>query len=171
MAATDPTGHFALAAVGASALAGAFLGGGASLAWQLATPGCTGIDWGDVGIAAAFGAANGALAPLGSGLTWLAFVGAGANVGQYYATERYHDRDTTADGFRNAAVLGGLGAWAGGTLAPRLGLRFRESALFGDRAMAQALNRSQDLARVGGSLGGRSVAGAAIAAGPTSPPP
>jgi RHS repeat-associated protein len=168
--ATDPTGHFAWIAIGASVGVGFAFGAGTNLAWQIIAPSCAGVDWGDVLIAGGFGALNGALAPLGPALGWVVGVGVAANLGQYAATEAYHDRQRTDEGWYAAAFWGAVGAGVGGTVGGRAGLPFKPTPFWGDAALARSLNASGDLGRVYGSVGGRSVAGAFLSGAPTSPP-
>lgn len=109
----DPDGNFPLLismAVGAAV--GAVVSGTTAIVTEYLTTGK--VDWENVGIATAAGAASGALAGSGVGLVGAIAGNAAISGGSYVATKLVHDEEPTVEGVLGSTVLGGIAGRIGG---------------------------------------------------------
>lgn len=174
----DPSGlcfpicNIVAGVIGGVVSAGVELGG-----QVVANHGFNNINWGNVAVAAATGAAAGALGPLGAelglgtigslGIT--AAGGAAANAAQYASTSVTQGANISLPGLGTSAALGGLGAALGGVWKPYNGLSFDPSGLYGlNPKLANALNLANELGPNVTATGvGRQVLGSLVPFVPT----
>jgi RHS repeat-associated protein len=136
----DPTGELPLPLVTGAIGAGAGLLG--NLAGQLWDNGgnfrC--LDWSNAGIAAGVGFAAGAAAPyVATTRVGAAFLGAGANMIQYYLSQKASNQSMSISGFAWSAASGALGGLMGGTVTRGNGWD-QSASSFLNRNAARQLN-------------------------------